>query len=250
MAEEKEKKKQQAQQTQAKPPKGKPAKAEKEAKAEVPKEKAPPRERIIPRLLVRYRERVIPALSARFGYTNPMAAPRLSKIVLNIGLGEALANPKALDSATAELSAITGRKPAVRRAKKAISNFKLRAGVPIGLTVTLRGDAMYEFFDRLVNVAVPRIRDFRGLPPDGFDGRGNYTLGLKEQIIFPEIDYDKIEKIRGMNVTLATTAESDEEGFELLKELGVPFAAPGAQTKTITYGAPAAKPASASKKAS
>lgn len=247
MAEEKEKKKQQAQQGQAKAPKGKPAKEQKETRAEAPKEKAPPRERVIPRILVRYRERAIPALSARFGYTNPMAAPKLSKIVLNVGLGEALANPKALDVATAELSAITGRKPAVRRAKKAISNFKLRAGVPIGLTVTLRGDAMYEFFDRLVNVAVPRIRDFRGLPPDGFDGRGNYTLGLKEQIIFPEIDYDKIEKIRGMNVTLATTAASDEEGFELLKELGVPFAAPGGQPKTVSYGAPAAKPAEAKK---
>ncbi len=247
MAEEKEKKKQQAQQ-QAKVPKGKPAKVEKESKAEPPKEKAPPRERVIPRILVRYRERVIPALASRFGYKNPMAAPKLSKIVLNIGLGEALANPKALDVATAELSAITGRKPAVRRAKKSISNFKLRAGVPIGLTVTLRGDAMYEFFDRLVNVAVPRIRDFRGLPPDGFDGRGNYTLGLKEQIIFPEIDYDKIEKIRGMNVTLATSASSDEEGLELLKELGVPFAAPGGGAKLPTYGAPAAKPASGAKK--
>ncbi len=250
MAEEKEKKKQQVQQPQAKAPKGKPAKEQKEAKSEAPKEKAPPRERVVPRILVRYRERVIPALSARFGYTNPLAAPKLSKIVLNIGLGEALANPKALDTATAELSAITGRKPAVRRAKKSISNFKLRAGVPIGLTVTLRGDVMYEFFDRLVNVAVPRIRDFRGLPPDGFDGRGNYTLGLKEQIIFPEIDYDKIEKIRGMNVTLATSASSDEEGFELLKELGVPFAAPGGQAKLATYGAPAAKPAAGTKKAS
>lgn len=246
MAEEKKK-----QQTQAKAPKGKPARAEKESKADAPAEKAPPRERVIPRILVRYRERVIPALSTRFGYTNSLAAPRLSKIVLNIGLGEALANPKALDTATAELSAITGRKPAVRRAKKSISNFKLRAGVPIGLTVTLRGDAMYEFFDRLVNVAVPRIRDFRGLKPDGFDGRGNYTLGLKEQIIFPEIDYDKIEKIRGMNVTLATTAASDEEGFELLKELGVPFAAPGGSAQLATYGA-LAKPAasSASKRAS
>jgi large subunit ribosomal protein L5 len=247
MAEEKEKKKQQAQQGQAKA-KGKPAKEQKETKAEAPREKAPPRERIIPRLLVRYRERAIPALASRFGYKNPLAAPRLSKIVLNIGLGEALANPKALDVATAELSAITGRKPAVRRAKKSISNFKLRAGVPIGLTVTLRGDAMYEFFDRLVNVAVPRIRDFRGLPPDGFDGRGNYTLGLKEQIIFPEIDYDKIEKIRGMNVTLATTASSDEEGLELLKELGVPFAAPGGGAKLPTYGAPLAKPAAGAKK--
>ena len=250
MAEEKEKKKQPSQPGQAKTPKGKPAKEQKEAKAEAPKEKAPPRERVIPRLLVRYRERAIPALSARFGLKNPLAVPRLSKIVLNLGLGEALANPKALDSAAAELSAITGRKPAVRRAKKSISNFKLRAGVPIGLTVTLRGDAMYEFFDRLVNVAVPRIRDFRGLPPDGFDGRGNYTLGLKEQIIFPEIDYDKVEKIRGMNVTLATTASSDEEGFELLKELGVPFAAPGSSSKPVTYGTPAAKPATGTKKAS
>lgn len=247
MAEEKEKKKQPVQSASVKTPKGKPGKEQKEAKAEAAGEKAAPRQRVVPRLLVRYRERVTPALSARFGFKNPLAVPRLSKIVLNVGLGEALANPKALDSAAAELTAITGRKPAVRRAKKSISNFKLRAGVPVGLTVTLRGDAMYEFFDRLVNVAVPRIRDFRGLPPDGFDGRGNYTLGLKEQIIFPEIDYDKVEKIRGMSVTLVTTASSDEEGFELLKELGAPFAAPGGQTKMVTYGAPAAKPAGAKK---
>lgn len=225
-----EKKKQPASGGQAKAAKGKPAKEpkEKEPKSQAaPAEKAPPRQRVVPRILVHYRDRVIPALSARFGLKNEMAVPRLSKIVLNIGLGEALANPKAMDLASSELSAITGRRPAVRRAKKSISNFKLRAGVPIGLTVTLRGDAMYEFFDRLVNVAVPRIRDFRGLAPDGFDGRGNYTLGLKEQIIFPEIDYDKIEKIRGMNVTMVTSASSDEEGFILLKELGMPFAAPG-----------------------
>jgi large subunit ribosomal protein L5 len=227
MTEEKEKKKQQAQQAQARAPKGKPAKAEKEAKVEAPREKLPPRERIIPRLLIHYRERVVPALSSRFGFKNTMAVPRLSKIVLNMGLGEALANAKALDAAAAELTAVTGRKPAVRRAKKSISNFKLRQGVPVGLSVTLRGDVMYEFFDRLANVAVPRIRDFRGLPPDGFDGRGNYTLGLKEQIIFPEINYDKIEKLRGMNVTLVTTAGSDEEGLELLKQLGMPFASPG-----------------------
>ncbi len=227
MAEEKEKKKQQAQPAQAKAPKGKPSKGEKEAKAEAPKEKAPPRERIVPRLLTHYRQRVVPAFSSRFGYKNKLAVPRLSKIVLNMGLGEAIANAKALDAAAAELSAVTGRKPAVRRAKKSISNFKLRQGVPIGLSVTLRGDVMYEFFDRLTNVAVPRIRDFRGLPPDGFDGRGNYTLGLKEQIIFPEINYDKIEKLRGMNVTLVTTAGSDELGLELLKQLGMPFAVPG-----------------------
>ncbi len=222
-----EKKKQQTQQAQAKAPKGKPAKEQKETKAEAPREKAPPRARIIPRILIHYRERVVPALSSRFGFKNSMAVPRLSKIVLNMGLGEALANAKALDAAAAELSAVTGRKPAVRRAKKSISNFKLRQGVPVGLTVTLRGDVMYEFFDRLTNVSVPRIRDFRGLPPDGFDGRGNYTLGLKEQIIFPEINYDKIEKLRGMNVTLVTTAGSDERGLELLKQLGMPFASPG-----------------------
>lgn len=218
-----EKKKQPAQAKQ----KGKPAKEQKEVKAEAPKEKAPPRERIIPRILIHYRERVVPALSSRFGFKNTMAVPRLSKIVLNMGMGEAIANAKALDAAAAELTAITGRKPAVRRAKKSISNFKLRQGVPIGLSVTLRGDVMYEFFDRLTNVAVPRIRDFRGLPPDGFDGRGNYTLGLKEQIIFPEINYDKIEKLRGMNVTLVTTAGSDERGLELLKQMGMPFASPG-----------------------
>ncbi len=227
MAEEKEKKKQPARQAFAKAPKGKPAKEQKEAKPEAPREKAPPRARIIPRMLTHYRERVVPALSSRFGFKNSMAVPRLAKIVLNMGLGEAIANSKALDAAAAELTAVTGRKPAVRRAKKSISNFKLRQGVPIGLTVTLRGDTMYEFFDRLTNVAVPRIRDFRGLPPDGFDGRGNYTLGLKEQIIFPEINYDQIEKLRGMNVTLVTTAGSDEKGLELLKQLGMPFAAPG-----------------------
>jgi len=224
---------------QAKAPKLKAAKEPKEKEPKgpaAPAEKAPPRQRVVPRLLVHYRDRVVPALLARFGEKNAMAVPRLSKIVLNVGLGEALANPKALDATAADLSAITGRRPAVRRAKKSISNFKLRAGVPIGLTVTLRGDVMYEFFDRLVNVAVPRIRDFRGLKPDGFDGRGNYTLGLKEQIIFPEIDYDKIEKIRGMNVTMVTSASSDEKGFHLLKELGMPFAAPssGGSVKLAT----------------
>lgn len=159
----------------------------------------------------------------KFGYKNVMQVPKLEKIVVNIGVGDAIQNVKLLDSTMSDLSTITGQKPAIRRAKKAISNFKLKAGTPIGCMVTLRKDRMYEFFDRLVNVAIPRIRDFRGISPQSFDGRGNYNLGLEEQIIFPEIDYDKVEKIRGMNITICTTAKTDEEGFEFLKSLGMPF---------------------------
>lgn len=159
----------------------------------------------------------------RFGYKNQMQVPRLAKIVINCGVGEAMQNAKLLEAAMSELAAITGQKPAIRRAKRAISNFKLKAGAAIGATVTLRGARMYEFLDRLANVAVPRIRDFRGLNPDGMDGRGNYNLGLNEQVIFPEIDYDKIVKLRGMNITMVTTAKTDEEGMELLRGLGVPF---------------------------
>ena len=175
------------------------------------------------RLQEKFNKEVIPILMKRFGYKNPMQVPRLAKVVVNCGVGEAMQNAKLLEAALAELGAITGQKPAIRRAKKAISNFKLKAGAAIAGTVTLRGAKMYEFLDRLANVAVPRIRDFRGLNPEGFDGRGNYNLGLTEQVIFPEIDYDKIVKMRGMNVTLVTTAKTDEEGMELLKSFGVPF---------------------------
>ncbi len=175
------------------------------------------------RLQEKFNQEVVPSLMKRFGYKNPMQVPRLAKVVVNCGVGEAMQNAKLLEAALAELGAITGQKPAIRRAKKAISNFKLKAGAAIACTITLRGAKMYEFVDRLANVAVPRIRDFRGLNPEGFDGRGNYNLGLTEQVIFPEIDYDKIVKMRGMNVSLVTTAKTDEEGMELLKSLGVPF---------------------------
>jgi large subunit ribosomal protein L5 len=176
-----------------------------------------------PRIQERYRKEVAPKLLTEFAYKNPHQVPSLSKIVVNIGLGEAVQNPKLMEKATEELAAITGQKPLVRKSKKAIANFKLRAGLPIGCMVTLRGARMWEFFDRLVNVALPRVRDFRGTPPKGFDGRGNYTLGLREQIIFPEVDFDKVEKIVGMNVTVCTTAETDAEAKALLTHLGMPF---------------------------
>ena len=175
------------------------------------------------RLEEKYKKEVIPALMKKFGYKNVMQVPKLEKIVVNVGVGEAIQNAKLLDSAVSDLSSITGQKPAIRRAKKAISNFKLKAGMPIGCMVTLRKNRMYEFFDRLVNVAIPRIRDFRGTSPKSFDGRGNYNLGLEEQIIFPEIEYDKVEKVRGMSITVCTTAKTDEEAFELLKAMGTPF---------------------------
>ena len=159
----------------------------------------------------------------RFGYGNPMQAPRHTKIVVNMGVGDALTNVKLLDVAAVELATITGQKAAIRRAKKSIANFKLREGQPIGCMVTLRGDRMYEFYDRLVNVALPRIRDFRGVPARSFDGRGNYTLGLSEQIIFPEINYDRVEKVRGMDITFVTSARTDEEGQELLRLMNMPF---------------------------
>ncbi|MEO5617523.1 MAG: 50S ribosomal protein L5 [Candidatus Eisenbacteria bacterium] len=170
-----------------------------------------------------YLEKVRPELVKKFGFTNVMQAPRLEKIVINMGVGDATQDQKLLDAALNELALIAGQKPAVRRAKKAISNFKLRAGLPIGCSVTLRGARMFEFYDRLINVAVPRIRDFRGLNPRSFDGRGNYTMGLTEQIIFPEINYDKVGKIRGMDVTIVTSAKNDEEGRELLKQMQMPF---------------------------
>ncbi|MFQ5868452.1 MAG: 50S ribosomal protein L5 [Candidatus Zixiibacteriota bacterium] len=175
------------------------------------------------RLKQKYLERVRGELQKRLGYENIMQVPKLERVVVNIGVGDAISNPKLLEVGAEELGIITGQRAVLRRAKKSISNFKLRAGMAIGASVTLRGRRMYEFFDRLVNVAIPRIRDFRGLPKKSFDGRGNYTLGLEEQIIFPEIDYDKVQKIRGMNVTIVTTAQTDREAYELLKELGMPF---------------------------
>lgn len=179
------------------------------------------------RLHDRYRKDVVPALTKRFGYTNTMAVPRVQKVTLNIGLGEASANVKLLDTAAAELGQIAGQKPVITRAKKSIANFKVRKGMPIGCMVTLRGEQMYEFLDRMTSVVLPRVRDFKGLPPNSFDGRGNYTLGLRDQLVFPEIDYTRVDKIKGMNITITTTARSDEEGRELLKLLGVPFRAQG-----------------------
>ncbi len=180
---------------------------------------------MISRLRERYRNEVIPALMKRFGYKNPMAVPKLSKVIVNIGLGEASQNIKLLDVAAQELGLITGQKPIITRAKKSIANFKIRRGMPIGCCVTLRGERMYEFVDRLCSIVLPRVRDFKGLAPTAFDGRGNYTLGLRDQLVFPEIDYTRVDKIKGMNVTLTTTARNDEEGRELLKLLGVPLRA-------------------------
>jgi len=175
------------------------------------------------RLHDRYRKEVVPALTKRFGYTNTMAVPRVAKVTLNIGLGEASQNVKLVDTAATEMGQISGQKPVITRAKKSIANFKLRKGMPIGCMVTLRGEQMYEFLDRITSVVLPRVRDFKGLPPNSFDGRGNYTLGLRDQLVFPEIDYTRVDKIKGMNITITTTARSDEEGRELLKLLGVPF---------------------------
>lgn len=176
-----------------------------------------------PRLRDRFRTAVIPALMKERGYTNPFQVPRLEKIVVNMGVGEGKENPKVMDFAVADLQMITGQKPVVTRAKKSIANFKLRENSPIGCKVTLRGARMYEFLDRLVNVALPRVRDFRGVPPKAFDGRGNYALGLKEQVIFPEIVYDQVDKVRGMDVVMVTSARTDEEAKALLAHLGVPF---------------------------
>jgi large subunit ribosomal protein L5 len=176
-----------------------------------------------PRVLERYRNEVRSKLSEEFGYSNLHQVPTLTKIVVNIGLGEAAQNPKLLETATEELKVVTGQKPAIRRARKSIANFKLRQGQQIGCMVTLRGVRMWEFFDRLVSVSLPRVRDFKGVSPKAFDGRGNYSLGVREQIIFPEIDYDKIERTTGMNITMVTTAKTDAEGKALLSHLGVPF---------------------------
>ena len=180
---------------------------------------------MVARLRERYRREIVPALMRDLGVKNVLAAPRLEKIVLNMGLGEATQNPKILDSAVEELAAISGQKPVVTKAKKAIANFKLREGVPIGAMVTLRGDRMYEFFDRLVNVTLPRVRDFKGVPDRSFDGRGNYSLGLREQVIFPEINLDKVDKIKGLTVVVCTTARTDADAKALLRALGMPFRA-------------------------
>ncbi|MDZ7374950.1 MAG: 50S ribosomal protein L5 [candidate division KSB1 bacterium] len=177
----------------------------------------------VPRLLERYRTVVVPHMMKKFNYKNVMQVPRLEKIVINMGVGEATENPKFLESAVEDLRMISGQQPLVTKAKKAISNFRLRAGTPIGCKVTLRRWRMYEFLDRLITIAIPRIRDFRGLSDKSFDGRGNYSLGIREQIIFPEIDYDKVDKIRGMDITIVTTAKTDEEAFELLAAFGMPF---------------------------
>lgn len=179
----------------------------------------------IPRLRDAYREQVVPSLMKEFGFKNPMETPRLERIVLNVGMGEAIQNVKLLESAATELGIITGQKPVITKAKKAIAGFKLRQGMPIGAKVTLRSRRMYEFFDRLVSIALPRIRDFRGVSPKAFDGRGNYTLGLKEQLIFPEIEYDSVASIHGMDITIVTTARTNDEGKALLKHLGMPFRA-------------------------
>jgi len=175
------------------------------------------------RLKEDYKSRVAPALKKQFGYKNPMQIPSVTKIIVNMGVGEAATNSKLMEGALSDMAAITGQKPVTTRARKSISNFKLRDGMPVGCRVTLRGEQMWEFLDRLINVTLPRIRDFRGVSPKAFDGRGNYTLGLKEQIIFPEIDYDKVDKVRGMDITIVTTANTNDEGRALLKEFSMPF---------------------------
>lgn len=180
---------------------------------------------MVPRMLQRYQDEVVPKLSKEFGYSNKHQVPKVTKIVVNIGLGAATQNPKLMEKATEELAAITGQKPLVRKSRKSIANFKLRENQSIGCMVTLRRERMWEFLDRLLSVALPRVRDFKGVSPKAFDGRGNYTLGVREQIIFPEVDYDKVERVTGMNVTVCTTADTDAEGKALLAHLGMPFRA-------------------------
>jgi len=175
------------------------------------------------RLRTHYKSKVIPALTKEFGYKNVMAVPRLEKVSINVGLGEATGNSKLMDGAVTELTQVAGQKPVVTKARKSIAQFKLREGMSIGCMVTLRGDRMYEFLDRLMNVALPRVRDFRGVSQKSFDGRGNYTLGIRDQLIFPEIDYNKVEKVKGMNISITTTAKSDQEGLALLRQMGMPF---------------------------
>ncbi|HTY05378.1 MAG TPA: 50S ribosomal protein L5 [Gemmatimonadales bacterium] len=219
MADTKEKQQEKHEKQGKKEKTGKKSAPAREPAAEAPAGEPAPR----PRLLDHYEQRVRPRLQQQFGFTNPHQIPKLVKIVLNVGIGDASKNPKVLEAAVSELGAITGQQPVVTKAKKAIANFNLRAGVPIGCAVTLRGARMFEFLDRFINVAVPRMRDFRGLPDKSFDGRGNYTLGVKEQMIFPEIDYDKVEKIHGMDITFVTTAGRDDAALALLREMGMPF---------------------------
>jgi large subunit ribosomal protein L5 len=187
--------------------------------------KAQDEPKVTPRLRETYRNQIVPALMKEFGYKNPMQVPKVERVVLNVGMGEAIQNVKLLESAVTELGIITGQRPVVTKAKKAIAGFKLRQGMPIGAKVTLRNDRMYEFLDRLVSLALPRIRDFRGVSPKAFDGRGNYTLGLKEQLIFPEIQYDSVASIHGMDITIVTTASTNDEGKALLRHMGMPFRA-------------------------
>ncbi|HBS91855.1 MAG TPA: 50S ribosomal protein L5 [Erysipelotrichaceae bacterium] len=175
------------------------------------------------RLIDKYKTEVVPGLVKKFNYTSVMQAPKIEKIVINMGVGDAIANPKALEEAVAELTQIAGQKPVITKAKKSIANFKLREGMAIGCKVTLRGEKMYEFYDKLVNIALPRVRDFRGVSSSAFDGRGNFTLGVKEQLIFPEINYDKVNRVRGMDIVIVTTANTDEEGRALLADMGMPF---------------------------
>jgi large subunit ribosomal protein L5 len=186
------------------------------------------------RLKTRYNEEIRPALMQHFGYATPMQAPRIEKITVNMGVGEAKQDSKMLEAAAEQLATITGQKPNVRRARKSIAQFKVREGMPVGLAVTLRGERSYEFLDRLMSIAIPRIRDFRGLSPRSFDGRGNYTIGVREQIIFPEVDYDAVDQVRGMNITITTTAASDEESFALLQAMGMPFSKEGRPAATTT----------------
>lgn len=204
-------------------------KGEKRAKSTIgdaamrPTDTTPEDPNYVPRTKTRYAESVVPAMRKKFSYKNPMQVPRLQKVVVNMGLGQAVQNPKVIDSAVSDMRAITGQSPIVTRARKSIASFKLRENLPIGVMVTLRRERMWEFLDRLISFALPRVRDFKGINPKGFDGRGNFTMGLREQIIFPEIDYDKIDVIKGMNISFVTSAKTDEEGRALLQELGIPF---------------------------
>jgi large subunit ribosomal protein L5 len=202
--------------------KGKQAEAAQDKAASAAPE-APRDPNYVPRMRTHYSKSVVPALTKRFAYKNPMMVPRLEKIVINMGLGAAVGNPKIIDSAVEDMRAISGQKPVVTRARKSIATFKLRENLPIGVMVTLRSERMWEFVDRLISFSLPRVRDFKGVSPKGFDGKGNFTMGLREQIIFPEIDYDRIDVVKGMNISFVTTARTDEEGRALLTELGIPF---------------------------
>ncbi len=220
---EKDKDQKKQQKKQSKQPKTEKPEKKKAGKKDAPVEQKPQIEYGIPRLLERWRKEIVPAMMKRFGYKNSMQVPTVEKISVNIGVGDAVQDPKILDGIVKELALIVGQQPVITKARQSISNFKLREGMPVGVRVTLRRAMMYEFLDRLINAAVPRIRDFRGFSDKSFDGRGNYTLGIKEQIIFPEIDVDKVTRIYGMDITIVTTAKTDEEAYELLRNFGFPF---------------------------